>query len=160
MVDPENRSRNQILSLLSASDFALLAPHLHEVRLNSRQRLQSSNRAIETVYFLDSGLASVVAIGRGRDARAEVAVVGRAGMTGLAVVHGTDQSPYEIFVQVEGDGRQIAAGTLRSALVRSATMRNFFLLYSHAFSTQSGYTALANARGTLEERLARWLLMA
>jgi CRP-like cAMP-binding protein len=27
------------------------------------------------------------------------------------------------------------------------------------FAVQTGYTALANARGNIEERLARWLLM-
>jgi hypothetical protein len=30
----------------------------------------------------------------------------------------------------------------------------------HVYTIQAAYTALANARGSLEERLARWLLMA
>ena len=36
---------------------------------------------------------------------------------------------------------------------RASTFRSLF-------SVQSGYTALANAHGKVEERLARWLLMA
>ena len=32
--------------------------------------------------------------------------------------------------------------------------------YGHVFLIQAGQTALANGRGTIEERLARWLLMA
>ena len=160
MVYPDNAPRNRVLDCLPNADFDLLTPHLEDVALGVRKRLQSSNRVIETVYFPDSGLGSVVAIGRGREPQTEVALVGREGMTGLPVVHGTDRSPYEIFVQVEGDGRQISSANLRDAMARSATMRDCFLLYSHTFHIQSGYTALANAQGTLEQRLARWLLMA
>jgi CRP-like cAMP-binding protein len=160
MVYPDNKTRNRVLDCLSNADFDLLAPHLEEVALGFRKRLQSSNRIIDTVYFPDSGLGSVVAVGRGREPQIEVALVGREGMTGLPIVHGTDRSPYEIFIQVEGDGRQISSASLRDAMARSPTMRNCFLLYSHTFYIQSGYTALANAQGTLEQRLARWLLMA
>jgi len=34
-----------------------------------------------------------------------------------------------------------------------------FLRYAHVFGVQSEYTAVADARGKIEERLARWLLM-
>ena len=78
--------RNRLLGAMSDADFALMQTHLVPTKLDFRKRLQSSNRLIKEVYFLDSGLASVVAIGdRGR-AQAEVAVVGAEGMTGLAVV--------------------------------------------------------------------------
>jgi CRP-like cAMP-binding protein len=43
---------------------------------------------------------------------------------------------------------------------RSATLLRTFLRFAHVFAVQCAYTALANAHGTLEERLARWLLMA
>lgn len=39
-------------------------------------------------------------------------------------------------------------------------MHERFLLYAHAFLLQTGYTAMANGRAKIEERLARWLLMA
>jgi CRP-like cAMP-binding protein len=42
---------------------------------------------------------------------------------------------------------------------QSITMLKCFLRYAHIFGVQSVYTALANARGSIEERLARWLLM-
>jgi CRP-like cAMP-binding protein len=41
----------------------------------------------------------------------------------------------------------------------SVTMLRCFLRFAHVFAVQSGYTALANAQGKIEERLARWLLM-
>src|SRR5262245_2409371 len=81
-------------------------------------------------------------------------------MTGLAVVLGSDRSPCEIFMQVEGKGQQISSHDLRAVMAKSATLRESFLLFAHTFAVQSAYTALANAQGRLEDRLARWLLMA
>src|SRR5262245_57312656 len=80
-------------------------------------------------------------------------------MTGLPVVHGADRSPYDTFIQVEGEGQCISAQNLRQLMDQSITMLRCFLRYAHVFATQTSYTALANARGNIEERLARWLLM-
>lgn len=155
-----NAPRNRILNAMSNADLALLQPHLEPVPLKFRQCLQSSNRSIKNVYFPESGIASVVAIGNGERLQAEVAVVGREGMTGLPVVHGTDRSPCDVFMQVEGDGQCIAAQKLRDAIDQSITLLRCLLLYAHAFGMQANYTCLANARGCIGERLARWLLMA
>jgi hypothetical protein len=81
------RSGNRLLSHLSRIDFALLKPHLMPVELPLLKVLETSNSAIDTVYFIDHGFASVVADGPGkRDI--EVGIIGREGMTGLAVVLG------------------------------------------------------------------------
>jgi len=151
---------NRILNAMSNADLALLQPHLEKVPLKLRQRLQSSHRSITNVYFPDCGIASVVAVGGGERRQAEVAVIGREGMTGLPVVYGTDRSPCDIFMQVEGHGHCIGAQKLRQALDQSLTLFRCLLRYAHALSVQANYTALANARGCIEEKLARWLLMA
>src|SRR5262245_29576712 len=108
--------RNRILRAMSNADFALLQPHLEAVPLKFRQRLQSENRLIPSVYFPERGIASVVAIGNGERRQAEVAVVGREGMTGLPLLHGTDRSPFDVFMQVEGSGICISAQNLRRAI--------------------------------------------
>lgn len=161
MLDPgvRNVQRNRILNALSNADLALLQPHLEWVPLAFRQRLQSSNRQISNVYFPESGIASVVAVGGSERRQAEVALVGRDGMTGLAIVLGAQRSPCEIFIQVEGEGQRISTQNLLDVMGQSITVLNCFLRYTHVFTVQSGYTALANARGNIEERLARWLLM-
>jgi CRP-like cAMP-binding protein len=155
-----NQQRNHILAALSSSDLAILQPHLEPVPLRFRERLQSANRQVKDVYFLESGIASVVAIARRERQQAEVAIIGREGMTGLAVVHDAGRSPCEIFIQVEGNGQRVSADNLRAGMDESVTMLRCFLRFAHVFAVQSGYTALANAQGKIEERLARWLLMA
>jgi CRP-like cAMP-binding protein len=156
----ENRQRNAILRALSPADLASLQPHLQSVPLPFRHQMQAANRRIKTVCFIESGLGSAVAIGGGRRLQAEVAVIGREGMTGLPVVLGAERSPCEIFMQVEGSGQSIAADRLSEAINQSATMARCFMRYAHVFAVQASYTALANAQGKIEQRLARWLLMA
>ena len=155
-----NVQGNRILNAISNVDLALLQPHLEKVPLKLGQSLQSSNKSIRKVYFPESGIASVVAVANGESRQAEVAFVGREGMTGLPIIHGTDRSPCDIFIQVEGKGHCIAAEKLRDAINQSITLLRCLLRYAHAFGIQINYTALANAHGCIGERLARWLLMA
>jgi hypothetical protein len=150
-------SPNRILARLSADDFGLLRPHLDAVDLPVRKQLENRNKAIENVYFIEHGFASVVANGTGRSI--EVGLIGREGMTGLAVVMGTDRSPHDTYMQAAGDGQRISSAKLRGAMERSSALHRSFLHYGHAF-VQTAQTALANGRSKIDERLARWLLMA
>lgn len=149
---------NHILSRLSRADFRLLERHLQPVDLPVRKPLSARNKRIENVYFPDSGIVSVVANG---DHAIEVGIIGRDGMTGVSVVLGANEkSPHETYVQVAGNGQHITANNLREAIEASGTLHAALLHYVNSFLTQVTETALANGRHKLEERLARWLLMA
>jgi len=150
---------NKILSALADDDLRLLTPHLKPVDLPLRKHLETARRLIEEIYFPDSGFVSVVA-DSAPDQHVEVGIIGWEGMTGLAVVLGTDQSPNETFVQNAGAGQRISADNLRRAMRKSSTLQSLLLLYAHTFLIQTTQTAKANARSSIEERLARWLLMA
>jgi CRP-like cAMP-binding protein len=150
---------NRILSRLSVEDSALLKPHLTTVDLPVRKQLEIPRKVIEQVYFPESGVVSVVANGDNKRS-IEVGLVGRDGMTGLAIVLGTDRTAHHSYVQIAGRGYRITANDLREAIRQSTTLHQRFLHYAHAFLLQTGYTAMANGRSKIEERLARWLLMA
>jgi CRP-like cAMP-binding protein len=129
------------------------------VRLTQRRRLETRHRRIDAVYFLDSGIASVVAAdvtGQG----IEVGILGCEGMTGLAVLMGADRSPFDTFMQLSGAGHCITTAHLRQCMQQSESLRRALLRYGYGFVLQIGHTAVANGRHTVEERLARWLLMA
>jgi CRP-like cAMP-binding protein len=152
-------SPNHILSRLSAADLALLEPHLKPVDLPVYRPLEDRDKRIDHVYFIEAGFASVVANGSGKPS-IEVGIIGREGMTGLAIVMGQQQAPHDIYVQAAGKGQQIRATKLREADERSNTLHRAMLQYAHAYLLQTTATALANGRSKIEERLARWLLMA
>ena len=155
---PTTRSLNRILSRLSQEEFGLLRPHLEAAELPVRKQLESRNKPIEAVYFIEHGFASVVANGTGRSI--EVGIIGREGMTGLSVIMGTDRSPHETYMQVGGDGQRMSSAKLGQAVQESPALHRHLLRYGHAFVVQTAQTALANGRSKIEERLARWLLMA
>jgi CRP-like cAMP-binding protein len=151
--------QNAVLAALSPDDLALLEPHLRPVTLRLRQVLEPANKPIKYNYFLEQGLASVIAIGKNGN-RLEVGMVGRENMTGLSVVVGNDRSPNETFMQAAGHGSRIASSDLRQALAQSRSLLAVLLNFVHAFMIQTTHTALSHGTATLEERLARWLLMA
>jgi CRP-like cAMP-binding protein len=148
---------NRLLSRLPPRDFGLLAPHLMSVDLPLRKRLEIPDQAIEHVYFPESGFASVVSAGA---EQVEVGIIGREGMTGLAVVLGTDRTPNGTFIQNAGAGLMMAAAELRRLMKISVPLHDLLTLYAHTFLIQATQTARANGRSKIEERLARWLLMA
>ena len=108
---------------------------------------------------MEAGIASVVAV-QPDETPVEVGLIGREGMTGIAVVLGGDQSPHSTYIQVAGEGQRIAAKELRKAMDTSATMRRLFLKFVQVFMVQTAHTAIANARAHIDQRLARWILMA
>ena len=150
---------NRILSRLSRQEFALLEPHLEAVDLPVRKTLEARRKRIDQVYFIESGFASVVANGSSKPS-IEVGIIGREGMTGLAIVMGHDRAQHETYIQVAGRGLRISAARLREADERSMILHRAMLRYAHAFLLQTTTTALANGRSKIEERAARWLLMA
>jgi CRP-like cAMP-binding protein len=151
--------RNQLLTALAADDLARLEPHLRPVSLPRRTKLELPNRRIETVYFLESGIASVVS-SSDPGAEVEIGIIGDEGVTGGAILHGSDRSPFSTYMQVAGDGHQIDAAVLQAAAEASASLRTILLRSSQIFLLQVSQTAICNARATIEQRLARWLLMA
>jgi hypothetical protein len=89
-----------------------------------------------------------------------VGLIGCEGVTGLPIILGNDRSPNETFIQVAGNGIRIAADKLREAIAKSRSLELALLSFAHRFLNQTANTALSNGTATLEERLARWLLMA
>jgi CRP-like cAMP-binding protein len=114
---------------------------------------------IDSVYFIERGFASVVANDSGKR-RIEVGIIGREGMTGLAVVMGNERAPHDTYIQAAGAGHRIGVAKLRSAMDQGVSLQGSLLHCAHSFFVQTTQTALANGGIKIAERLARWLLMA
>jgi CRP-like cAMP-binding protein len=150
---------NRLLAKLPPDDLALLTGHFTSVTLERRASLEHPNKKIENIYFVEQGIASVVvASDSGREI--EVGLVGCEGVSGMAVILGGDRSPHATYMQVEGSGQKISVQAFRHAMERSAPLRAMLMHYAQAFMVQTSHTAVSNARGSVEERLARWILMA
>jgi CRP-like cAMP-binding protein len=148
-----------LLKLMRQEDWALLAPHLEETPLKERQVVEVPSKPITHVHFIEVGVVSVVAVNQ-EDHRIEVGVIGNEGMTGVPLVMGDTRAQHSAYMQIAGHGHRIAAQPFVEALKKSPSLSALMLKSAQAFMIQTAHTALANGRAKLEERLARWLLMA
>jgi CRP-like cAMP-binding protein len=154
----QSNVRNGLLATLPPDDFALLAGSLKPITLKLKQVLCEPDEPIESVYFIESGSVSMlVPIGDGDFA--EIGLVGREGLVGLPAILGVDSSTTEALIQMQGVALRLQAAALQEAFDRSPALRSVLLRYAQVFSNQVMQTAACNSNHTLDERLARWLLM-
>jgi hypothetical protein len=83
---------NRLLQTLSSDDLALLTPNLEPVEMPLRRDMEKPNKRIQDIFFMETGIASVVGI-QPNGRAVEIGLVGCEGMSGTAVVLGTDRSP-------------------------------------------------------------------
>lgn len=149
---------SDLLSRSSSDDYALLAADVVRVDLPRSKPLSSPGKSIEHCWFLEDGIASMVATSRDGQ-ETEVGIVGREGITDVATILGGSETPLRSFIQIPGHGLRLPARTLSAAYAASETLRTNFNQFAHQMFCQVAQTALANASYSVEERLARWLLM-
>ncbi len=151
-------TKNRVLLNLTPADLRLFEPHLERVEIPLRYAIETPNKPISHVYFVENGIVSLTTMGPKR-LPIEVAVVGYEGFTGVCVVLGGDRSPLDTNVQVAGEAHRLETGALQALIAKNPAMAGVLNRYSQVLLTQIAQTALANGRAMLEERLARWLLM-
>ena len=153
----QSELKNRLLSRLDEADFTRLRPHLERIELPRHFLISSPDIPPEYTYFPEAGLGSIVI--KGLSSSAEVGIFGREGMAPTSVSLGASSDPFHIFMQISGAGLRIANAHLLAACVDSLPLRNMVTRYAHTMSVQGKFTAFSNVSFTIEQRLARWLLM-
>ncbi len=150
---------NTLLNAMTDNDLALLQPWLERVDAKQEKMLCAANVRIEHNYFLESGIASIVAI-RPDSGRTEVGIFGREAVSNVSVLLGVDRTPHETFMQVGGESAlRIESSRLVAAMEQSRSLTKLLLAYAHVTLIQTAASSVCNAHHQLEGRLARWLLM-
>jgi CRP-like cAMP-binding protein len=152
------RPRNRLLAALPAAELARLAPHLEAVPLPLGAVIYESGGAQDHVYFPGSGIVSLLYV-MSDGAAAEIAVVGREGMVGIALFMGGETTPSRAVVQSEGRGHRLEAGAVKAEFARGGELQRLLLRYTQALITQMTQTAVCNRHHLLEQQLCRWLLL-
>lgn len=149
---------NRVLASLPAREMQQLGPCLSPVDLPRNLTLHEPGQHVDTVYFLESGICSIVATME-NGTTIEVGIIGRDGFVGSPVVLGADHSPNRCFMQIPGHGFKVKAKILIEQAEASAPFRLCLLRSVQALIVQTAQTAACNRVHELHERLARWLLM-
>jgi len=156
---PRPNGHNHLLATLSLEDQALVQPHLTDVAMDTGMILEEPDQPIEQIFFPMSGITSMIVSGGQNQRRIEAGLFGCEGMSGTSILLGAPSTPNELRVQVPGHARMISTDRLRELLTQSPGLQQHFLKFVQAPFIQTSHTALSNKSGSLEERLARWLLM-
>lgn len=127
--------------------------------MKARARLEEGNRHVPYIYFVLSGLVSLVYRARGGD-QVDVAVIGYEGCTGCSTILGCDRTPQSTTVQCAGEALRISVEGLRRCLDADRPMHANLLRFVHTAILQRDESAYAASRANMHQRLARWLLMA
>jgi len=150
--------QNLLLRRLQPDDFAALASRLEPVQLRRGQVVVAADTPIEHCYFPQTGLASIISHGEsGR--RIEVGIFGCEGMASTSTLLGAGSTPMQTILQIDGEWLRAEASAVREAMQDRPAFRDLMLRYVQCLLVMSSSTALSNGSYTIEERLARWLLV-
>ena len=149
---------NKILLSTCDSEYSLLRPHLEYVSLPNHLVIHEAGAKLESVYFPNRGLISLVVVMRDGKT-AEAGITGNEGFIGTPAAVGLARSTLRAVVQITGDGFRIQVGTLQNTLESAPHLQLMLGRYAAIRGMQVAQTAACNRLHDIEQRLARWLLM-
>ena len=150
-------SVNRLLAALSEETYQRLEPYLMSVKLPTGTILHQAEEKIDTVYFPNNALISLVNILR-NGSTTEISIIGGTGMVGLPVVLGSGYSKQRAIVQVPNGATKISALILKQEFDRSGELQKILHRYIETRLDEVSQLAVCNRHHKIEERLARWLL--
>jgi CRP-like cAMP-binding protein len=149
---------NRLLARLPQAEHHRLSQYLEPVSLKHSQTIYKVRAPFKHVYFPASGIVSAMTIMKDGSA-IEVATIGNEGMTGLTAFAGGETSPYEVMVQVPGEGWRMTTDDFHRETGKESALRRLLVLYNTAFAMQVSYSVACNGLHKIEKRCCRWLLM-
>ncbi len=151
--------RNRVLLALPAAARGQIMNHCVHVEFRSGHTLYLAEAPIEHVYFVESGLVSLIKVMQnGR--RAEIGAVGSEGLVGLFAGHGSASAFAEHVVQVPVSAWRISVTAMRREMAGNALVRDAVAEYALLLIDQIAQTAACSQLHSLEQRCCRWLAMA
>lgn len=157
----ERPATNRLLAGLPQADYQRLALHLSTIKVERNQVIQRAGEPIRHVYFPNGGLFSVTA-GLPDGAMIEAATIGAEGMLGLEAFFGEDAiAPGHTIAQVPGGTlARLEVEAFRRELVSGDALDRLLRRYVPFFIAQTMHVSACNALHHVQQRLARWLLLA
>jgi CRP-like cAMP-binding protein len=149
---------NKILLSLSRKECDQVLSKLELVRLKLRQVIHEAGETIKSGYFMNTGLASVLAV-QPDGKTVEVGLIGREGFVGLPLLVGYRSSPTRVVTQGDGTAYRCDAETLKQLIRECPELEQKLHRFAYQLAMQTTQIAACNRLHDVEERLARWILM-
>jgi CRP-like cAMP-binding protein len=162
MIPPPQLSRsleNRILAALNGTDYQHFLSQLEQVTLAQGDVLYEPGDKIDYVYFPETAVFSMLCTMADGDTT-EVGPVGREGVVGLNLFFGTDITPTQLVTHVAGTALRVRAELFKQELrSERSILPNLLSRYTQMLLAMTGQASACNKLHSLEQQLARWLLM-
>lgn len=150
--------QNLILAALPVEAMNRLAPQLELVRLRLGDVVYESGDPLRYAYFpTDSIVSLLYAMENG--SRGEIAVIGNEGIVGVSLFMGGQSTSNQAVVQSAGPAYRLLGSRLMEEFGRHGKMMELLLRYTQSLITQMTQTAACNRHHSIDEQMARWLLL-
>lgn len=154
----KSETRNLLLLSLPADRREAILAQAELIELPKSKLLYDIHKPIESVYFIEDGVASIVSVMRDGTA-VETSTCGREGMVGIPLFLGADEVSTQALQQVPGRGWRLGRDDFLTHLAESSELRSYLGRYTQALMTLIAQNSACNRRHSIEERAVRWLLM-
>ncbi len=158
MLKQHNPQQNDLLAALPARVKTRLHTQLTLEQLPLGQVLYESGHASKNVYFPIASIVSLLYVMES-GASAEISLVGKEGLVGIAVFMGGESTPSQALVQSAGATYRIPAAAFMKEFNNNSDMRVLVLRYTQSLITQMAQTAVCNRHHSIDQQLCRWLLL-
>jgi len=157
---PPAGNPRRLLAALPAADYARIVPSLTVIPLKLKDILHKPGEPIREVYFPGGGFCSMLTVLED-GGMVEIATVGREGMVGVSAV--LDGTPVTSAAMVQGETDtcyRMKVDAFRREVDRRGAFHELMAHYAQALFGFVAQSTACNAIHSVEQRLARWLLMA
>lgn len=150
---------NELLQILPPATLRRLEPHLREVRPAYASVVLEQDAHCEFGYF--PLRPCVVSFTRQAESGAmiEVGLIGFEGFAGTSTLLDPRRQRDRGLIQSEGALLEIPISVMREEIGRDPALRDVVFRYIAAYLMQVAQSALCNRLHTVEQRLAKWVLM-
>lgn len=151
-------TQNRLIARLPAADRKRILERCERVTHEIEEVLAEDGKAIDQAWFPTTGVISQIQ--PCESGWIEVALVGHEGMVGVGLVLGVSKSLVIATVQAPGEILHLPARRFKAEMDASPAFRKLINAYTYAQMKQVALAAVCNRFHLVEQRLARWLLMA
>lgn len=149
---------NLLIAALPEESRQRLLPNLELVDFPLGKVLYESGDTMKHVYFPTDCIVSLLYM-MSNGASAEISVVGKEGIVGVAVFMGGESTTSRAIVQSAGSAFRLPRQQLKDEFNRHSDFLHLMLRYTQSLITQMAQTAVCNRHHSIDQQLCRWLLL-
>jgi CRP-like cAMP-binding protein len=151
-------TQNRLLAMLPREEYERILPHLNHISFSLGEVIYESGGLMHYIYFPANAIISLLYMME-NGSSAEMGMVGKEGLVGIALFMGGDTMPNRAVVQSAGGAFRMRAKVLQDEFARGGMFQRLLLRYTQALITQMSQTAVCNRLHEIEQQLCRWLLL-